>query len=214
MAEETKPAGQTPAEAAAASVAPDQVTADLLRKHAANEKLSPREYGLLGAMAKKAKNIFAGKAERGAQQTQAGNGQPSALAAVAQAEAPNNGMAPVPVNPRLVQNCTDLLITETNTFLETLITSRAKRAGATDKSASDIAAQISCPAPSKRIMVETSPQVAEALGINDRHFPLFAFFGALTLWGSNAALTVVELGKLEKKLKAITEKKPEPAKAP
>lgn len=49
MGNETQPSGHPLREAAAAAVAPDPVTAGLLAKHSAGEKLSQAEYGKLGA---------------------------------------------------------------------------------------------------------------------------------------------------------------------
>jgi hypothetical protein len=212
MADETNGAGSAVAAAAATAVTPDQLTADLLRRHAANEKLTPSEFGKLGAFSKKVKSIFAGKAERGAQSREAGPGQPAAVGTVAPGQASGDGLAAVPPDPRLVQDATALLLGEANKAVERFISSEARKAGADDKSHNRIVAAASLPPPAKSLMIETSPQVAALLGLRPEHFPLGVFFGALSLWGTNLTLTVMELRQMRKKEKAPAEEKTEPAK--
>ena len=50
-------------------------------------------------------------------------------------------------------------------------------------------------------MIELSPDVCEALGINPRNFPVALFFGTFGLWATDLWLIVQDL-------KAMKEKKP------
>ena len=212
MAEEIKPARPSFEQAASTAVTDDAATAELLRKHAANEKLSPREYGLLGVLAKKGKALFAGKGESAAQPNSGGNGNARTVGALAPAQASGDGLPAVPPDPRLVQNATALILSEANKAVERFIGSEARKAGADAKSETRIVAAASLPATAKNLMVETSPEVARILGLSPEHFPLGVFFGALGLWGTNLTLTVMELRELRKAPKP--EKKPEPESKP
>src|SRR6266436_1520444 len=86
-------------EAAAAAVAPDPEMASLLAKHSAGEKLSSSEYGKVGSWKQKLARLFSIKGGNGAQSAPAAPlpGQPAPMVPLAAAEAPDGGLAPVPL---------------------------------------------------------------------------------------------------------------------
>jgi hypothetical protein len=208
MAEESP---KSVAESAAAAISPDPLTAELLAKRSAGEKLSPSEYGKLGAFASKVKTIFAGKADRNAQSNQPGavNGNTAGLAASPPAQAPDNGLPVVHADPRLVQRTTAAVLTSADTIAQRYVSREARKAGADDKTVNRFVAAAALPAPTKDLMVETSPEVLAALGVDPRHYPIAVFLGGLGLWGTNLWLCVDELKALQK-----AKPKEEPKKIP
>src|SRR5437762_11413740 len=100
--------------AAAAAVAPDPLTADLLAKHSAGVKLTQPEYGKIGAFAAKVKTWF-GPARKdgapvGSPQPGPAPGHAPAVAALAPAQASDSGLAPVPIDAGLARRTTNALL--------------------------------------------------------------------------------------------------------
>lgn len=205
--------GQDVREAAAAAIAPDPLTADLLAKHSAGEKLSPAEYGRLGAWKAKLKTMFGGGksgAVPGSAQPGLGTGQPASVAALVPDPAPADGLAPVPADPRLVQRTTETILKTCDGIARRYVVSEARKAGADDKTAARFESAAALPAGAREMMVETSPDVAAAMGISPETMPIATFLGGLGLWATNLWLAVDELRRLQ----AQREKREAPRPAP
>src|SRR5579862_3867602 len=112
--EPTQPNSPGPGAAAAAAVAPDPLTAEILRKHAANEPLTPQESGKLGWW-KKQLNKFTGAAPQ-PNGPAAPTGNAPGVAAVAQNEAPADSLAPVPFERALCERTAAALLNRADAF--------------------------------------------------------------------------------------------------
>ena len=213
MAEETPGGGSTVAGAAASAVAPDPITAELLAKHAAGEKLTSQGYGKLGAWAAKAKTVFRGKAPApgagsGSAQPPPGNGKPASLAPLAPGQAPADGLPAVPPDPRVVQRTTESIIKAVDGIARRKVVNEARKAGADDRTANRFDSAAGVPVAARDMMVETSPDVAAALGIDPKSYPIATFLGGLGLWATNLWLCLDELRAMRPPAP-----KPEPAAA-
>jgi hypothetical protein len=222
MAEETQSDRSAVAGAAAATVAADTTTAELLAKYAAGEKLSPQQYGKVGAWKAKLKAVFTGKG--GAPGPGAGPAQPGAapgnalgVGTMAPAEAPGNGLPVVPPDPRVVQRTTESIIKALDGIARRKIVTEARKTAndrglapeQVDRTAARFDSAASVPVAAKDMMVETSPDVAAALGIDPKSYPIATFLGGLGLWSTNLWLCMDEL-----KAMRPAQPKPEPAAAP
>src|SRR5438874_13358591 len=98
--------------AAASAIAPDVVTAELLAKHAAGEKLTQPQYGKLGAWKAKLGSLFGrkGNGDAGPAQLASPAGHAAALAPLAPAEASDSGLAAVPIDAALARRCTAIVL--------------------------------------------------------------------------------------------------------
>ena len=177
-------------DAAAQAVTPDATTAAILAKHSAGEKLSPSEYGKLGAFKAGLKKLWGGgkTAEPQAKSDSPGNG-----AVVA-----SGGVVAQPLDPRLVQRTTEAILRSADTIARRYVVNEALKAGADAKAAARFDSAAALPTGPKELMVETSPEVIAALGLDPRTYPIAAFVGALGIWGTNIWLAVDELKRLQK----------------
>lgn len=220
MAEETGGPGNPVAQAAASAVCPDPVTADILARHSAGEKLTPQQYGKVGAWSAKLKAVFQGKGSPpgpGAGPAQPGPapGQPLGLGTMAAAEAPADGLPAVPPDPRVVQRTTESIIKAIDGIARRKIGTEARRTAVerglapeqADKAAARFDSAASVPVAARDMMVETSPDVAAALGIDPHSYPIATFLSGLGLWTANIWLCVDEL----KAMRPKPEPKAEPA---
>ena len=205
------------AQAAASAVAPDPITADLLAKHSAGQKLTPSEYGKLGAFKAKLKAVFGGKGGPPGPGTQpaqptAGLGHPPGVGPLAPGETSPDGLPAVPPDPRVVQRTTDAIIKAVDGIARRKIVTEARKAGADDKTANRFDSAAGVPVAAKDMMVETSPDVVAALGLDPKNYPIATFVGGLGLWATNLWLCVDELRALRPPAPK-PEPKPEPATA-
>jgi hypothetical protein len=213
MAEEALRNGSPVAQAAANAVSPDPITADLLAKHSAGQTLTPSEYGKLGAFKAKLnkfKAVFTGKGSppgsgAGPAQPPPGPGQPAGMGPLAPGEASAGGLPPVPPDPRVVQRTTESIIKAVDGIARRKIATEARKAGADDRTAARFDSAAGVPVAAKDMMVETSPDVVAALGLDPKNYPIATFMGGLGLWATNLWLCVDELRALRP-----AQPKPEP----
>ena len=195
--------------AAAASVTPDDLTAKILAKHAAGQPLTPQESGKLGWWRSQLNRLTrkpgAPGAAPGQAQPGAAGGNAVSLAAMVSGEAPADRLAPVPCDPRLVQRTTAALLKSGDNIARRYVAREARKAGADDKALGRFDSAAALPAATQELMVETSPDVLAAMGMDPRNYPMVVFFGALGLWGTNLWLCVDDLKRMqEEKKKAET----------
>ena len=202
MAEETKSGGNPAAVAAAAAVAPDPLTAELLAKHSAGEKLTPSEYGKLGAFKSGLKKLFGkgGAPGPGSQPAQPAAGAGNLLLWVPWHRAKHRLIAcSVPVDPRLAQKTTAVILNAADGVACRYIARKARGAGADDKTVASFDSASALSAPSKELMIETSPELLAQLGVDPHNYPVMTFLGGMGLWATNLWLCVDELKALQKK---------------
>lgn len=186
-----------PRAAAAAAVAPDALTASLLEKHSAGEKLSPAEYGKLGAWKARLKAVFGGKPGNGSQPAPARPGEPARLGPLAAGEAPGDGLAPVPVDPGLVQRTCAAVLGRADAFTTRWVETEARRAGAEGAALDRFRRAASLPVADRQLIVDLSPDIAAELGLDPRQAPLWIAGAVLTAHGANLWLAVSELRELQ-----------------
>jgi hypothetical protein len=203
MAEAPANDSQAVREAAAGAVAPDPLTANLLAKHSAGEKLSPAEYGKLGAFKAKLKSLVTGKPAPapgggpGPAQPAASVGPPAPVGSLAPAETADGSLAPVPADPRLVQRTTEAVLKTCDGIARRYVTREARAAGADERTVARFDSAAGLPGPAKEMMVETSPDVAALMGLSPETLPVATFLGGLGLWATNLWLAVDELRRLQ-----------------
>jgi len=181
-------------------MAPDQATAEIVRRHEAGQKLTPVEYGKLGAWKARLKGVFARKPMAAA--------TPGAVTAAAQpGEAQSDSAGPAPVDPDLVRRTTEAILKTCDSIARTWIVSEAKKAGADEATSRtfDMAAALQ-PGP-KDLMVQTSPEVLIALGVNSGNYPIAAFLTGLTVWSGSLLVAVKKLRTMaeERNVKELLE---------
>ncbi len=201
-------------EAAAAAVTPDPLTAALLAKHSAGERLSPREYGKLGAFAKRVKGWLGATGPAPAPApAPVESGTLARVVPVAGLPAPVDSLDNPPFDPGIVKRTTAAILGSGNTFACRLVTREARKAGADQAQMDRFARSASLPEDTKALMVDVSPDVLAAMGIDPSNYPLAVFFGGLGLWASNVWLCVDELRAMQKERNGHKDTKPAPAAA-
>lgn len=187
-------------EAAANAVAPDPITAELLAKHAAGEKLTQPQYGKLGAWKSKLGSLFGRKSNGDAGPAQPGPapGNASPVATVAPAEAADGGLAAVPIDAALARRCTAIVLTRLDNIAVRYVGTAARKAGVDGEALVRLERGASLSKDDKTLMVDISPDVFVALGLNPRNFPIALFVGTLGAWASDLWLAVEEIKSLKK----------------
>lgn len=201
MGEGTQPDNGEVGKAAAAAVAPDPVTADLLAKHSAGEKLSQAQYGKLGAFSARLKAFWNGKGDGspGPAVPAPGAGDAPGLAPVAPAEAPDGGLAPVPIDAGLVQRTTNAILTRFESIARRYVGNAARDAGVTGEALGRLDRAATLPKDDRALMVELSPEVFASLGVNPKHYPVAVFFGVLGFWSTDLWLAVQDIKAMKAK---------------
>jgi len=184
--------GKPLAEAAAAAITADPVTAELLRKHAAGQPLTPQESGKVGSIKAKLNKMF-GKGNPVPGPAAPGPGQPAAVASVAPGQTSDGGLAVPAVDSDIVKRTTAAVLGSCDQVAQRYIAREARKVAADDRTTNRFIAAAALPGPTKDMMVETSPDVLAALGLDPKTYPLTVFVGSLGLWASNLWLCVDEL---------------------
>lgn len=196
MAEEAPVDSGNAREAAAAAVAPDALTADLLAKHSAGEKLSPAEYGKLGAWKARLKAVFGGKSGNGAEPAPAptvATRDTARLVALPTGQATADGLAPVPIDPGLVERTTAAILNRCDAFTRRWIEGEARKAGAAGATLDRFRVAAGLPPADRQLIVDLSPDIWAELGIDPRQFPLWIAGAVLLAHAGTLWLTVDEL---------------------
>lgn len=193
-------------EAASAAVAPDPVTADLLARHSAGEKLTQPEYGKVGAWKARLKAIWNGTGKNGPavgpDQPEAVPGHAPVVAPLAPAEAPDGGLAPVPIDAALARRTTAVVLTRCESIAVRYVGNAARKVGAKSEDVARLERAAALSKDDKALMVDLAPDVCTSMGLNPRHFPVAVFFGTFGAWATDLWLAVEEI-------KASASKKPE-----
>jgi len=198
----TQPDGEALREAAASAITGDPITADLLARHSAGEKLSQSGYGKIGAMAAKAKRLFTPS-------------KPKALDPVAAAVAPNEaspgGVVSLPCDPGLSKRFTATVLRRCDAVTVRWIESEARLSGATGPTFDRFSSAAALPPDDQKMIVELSPDIFAELGIDVAKFPILAASAVLGLHVTNVWLAVDELRKMRQTAPAPPAPSPAPA---
>lgn len=185
--------GQVTGPAQGAGV-PSQELAELLRRKASGEKLTPREYGKLGG-------YYRGRKPAAVAPSMPGPSRAELLAASGAVDRPEAAIdlpAPPPVDPELVRRTTEAILKAVDGVACRWIESEALKAGADQKSADLITDQARLQDGQRAIMVETSPVLIDSLGVNSANYPIAAFFVGLVTWLLGVFGAIVGLRKIQK----------------
>jgi hypothetical protein len=186
------------AAAAAAAVTDDPETAQLLQRHAAKEKLTPQEYGKIGAFAKAKQFIFGkGSAAPGSAQPGPQTRNPAGVGPVPSGETQDSSLAPVTVDDGLAQRTTAALLRRADAFCVSYIDREAKAAGATGEIIDRIHTAAGLHRDDQKLLVELSPDVCRELGIDPSKYALFTALGVVGLHGLNLWQSIQELRELK-----------------
>jgi hypothetical protein len=206
--------GPTPAAAAAAAVSPDPLTAQLLEKHAAGEKLSPGEYGKLSWVGRKFGGFFgkSGAAPGSPQPRPPGNA--ASLAAVAPAQASAVSLAPVEIDDDLCRRVFSALLDHGDDFAVNFIERQAKLADATGESLDRFRAAARLSSNDKKLLINLAPDICRDLGIDPRRIAVYVAIGVLGFHGVNLWQCTAELKDLQKQKLALDKNPERPAATP
>ena len=209
-----KPVQPTPAASpndAAAAVAPDPITAEILRKHALHETLTPSERGKLGVhRARLAGKLGRPPGSGGGPGSR--NAPPSAglrpLAPGLAAPSTVEALPRPPVDPALVRDFFASVLGLVDSVAQTWIETKAKGVnidGPGQKAWREAVALKEVP---RRLMVDNSPAVVELLGVDAAHLPVAAFCSGLLAYVGCIWTAVSELAEIQKlKLLAARDEK-------
>ncbi len=193
--------------ASANALAPDPLTAELVAKHAAGEKLTQQQYGKVGAWKAKLRTLFSGKGngDVGPAQSAPPPGHAAPVATVAPAETSGDGLVAVPIDAALARRTTAAVLARCDSIAIRYVGNAARQVGATGETLARLERAAALSKDDKTLMIEISPDVFAALGINPRHFPVAVFLGTFGAWATDLWLAVHEI----KNLKPATNGKPE-----
>lgn len=204
-AQGTQPSFADRAKAAGSACAPDPVTAEILRKHAAGEKLSASERGKLGAYRAKISTKPNGRPPKApvanVDAQTAGQGSP-----------PANGPGAPCVDPDLIRRTTQAILQTCDQIAQRYVSGEAGKAGADKAMQAEFARAAALPDGPRELMVQTSPEVCASVGLDSGNYPVAAFLTGLSIWSANLFLVVNRLEKLQKTAQGPASPPPDPNK--
>ncbi len=190
--------------AASSALTPDPATAQLLEKFNAGEKLTQQEYGKVGAWAsikRRLEGVFAHKGQSNGGPAKSGpatgNGAP--VASLAPAQAPADTVDAEPVDASLVQRTTGAVLTRCESIARRIVSNAAREADAPAEMVARFDRAATLPKDDRALMIELSPDVAAAFGVNPRHYPIGIFLGTFGLWATDIWMAVQELKAMKEK---------------
>jgi hypothetical protein len=193
-----------PRTAAASAVSPDAVTAKLLERHEAGDKLNPQEYGKIGAFAAKRNKLFSWlnpakeRGVTGSPQPGASPGNPTGLAPVAPGQASADSLAPVEIDDDLARRTFQALLEHGDEFFVRFIEREARAAGATGETLNRFRSSAALSSNDKKLLISLAPDICRDLGINPRRLALYTAIGVLGLHSVNLWQCTQELRELRK----------------
>ena len=193
-----------------AAASPDPVTADLLAKHSAGDRLTAQEYGKLGAFKKKVANFFGAKggATPGSPQLGLAPGDAARMGAVATPEASADRLAVVPVDSGVARRVAGAVLTRSEAITVRWIERHAAKAGATGAALDRFRDAARFTVDDRALIVDLTPDVFAELGIDARKSPLITVGAVLGLHVTNLWLAVDELKELAKQRETPAPAKP------
>jgi hypothetical protein len=171
----------------ATAVVGDSLTAQILEKHAAGQKLTPSEHARLAVH----KARVAGRPWGRPPKTVGGGacgGTGATVGGAAVGASPAPGAPPsddldiAPCDPALVRATTGAILKTLDGIAQRWIETEARRIGADKDTARELGSSVALDDGPRTLMVDTSPAVFESLGINATNFPVYAFCSGLVAW--------------------------------
>jgi hypothetical protein len=229
MAETPLPNGQPDSVGQSDAVAPDSVTAEIMRRHAAKERLTPQEYGKLGAFRSRLARLgqkLVGNPSPGVPGPQPASGPVPlapggpALGGADPAETQGDGLADIGIDENLVRNTTSGILSALDETAQAMITAAAYEAGADEGTALKLEKAVALRPGQKSIMVETSPAAVAAMGVDPKKFAVGAFLSAFSTYGITVLSAVAQLRRARAEMlkpapgPAKSQDRPAPAEAP
>ncbi len=203
------PSNPSPQATAAATVTPDPVTAEILRKHTAGEKLTAREGGLLGVWKRKLKGaVGMGTPERPRENPFAPTAVPIRVGTIPPSETPDLGLNPVDVDAGFARRTAIVGLNKCDTVTKAWLTRKARAAGAEGNELSDLVAAGGFSGDDKQLLGDLAPDICAELGINPRKSPLIVAGAIVAAHATSIALAVMRLNELTEK-KVVADKKRE-----
>lgn len=187
---------------AATSVTPDERTASILARHQRGEKLTPSEGGVLGQFKKKLKAALGGAPVPS--DPPARPVSPSPVVPVS----PSPGSLPsVPPSPGLVRGTVKSLVESANEIAKRKLMRTAQSARANQQTLDALRGKEVIGEDRRTLIVNTSPEAFEAMGITDgKAVALAAFWGTLGLCGLDFWQALDELKELTRRNEAAVRK--------
>ncbi len=190
----------TPQHAAARSVTPDAVTADILRRHAAGQKLTPSEGGKLGAFKRKLKSALGvGSPERPEPNPFSASAVRIPVAHVAPPEASHGGLPLVPVDAGFARRTAIVTLNKLDGVAAAWITREARAANITGNDLSNLTSKASLANDDKQLIGDLAPDICAELGIDPRKSPLIVAGAVLAAHGASLFMAVMEIREMKEK---------------
>ena len=190
----------TPQHAAAAAVSPDPVTADILRRHAAGQKLTPSEGGKLGAFKRKLKSALGvGAPERVEPNPFSASAVRIPVASVASAETSLGGLPPVPVDAGFARRTALVTLNKFDAVTSAWITREARSANITGNTLADLTSKASLAGDDKNLIADLAPDICAELGVDPRKSPLIVAGAVLAAHGASLLMAVMEIREMKEK---------------
>lgn len=190
----------TPQHAAATAISPDPVTADILRRHAAGQKLTPSEGGKLGAFKRKLKSALGvGSPERPEPNPFSPSAVRIPVASVASVETSIGGLPPVPVDAGFARRTAIVTLNKLDGVASAWLTREARAANITGNALADLTSKASLANDDKQLIGDLAPDICAELGIDPRKSPLLVAGAVLAAHGASLLMAVMEIREMKEK---------------
>lgn len=191
-------------------VSADFETEELLRRHAAGEKLTPQQYGKVGnyrAKLNRAAGKAPGRPPASRNTGEAPTDQPSAPDAASEAEPPIPGPVEALACPDAasdsVRRCFAAMLQACDEITQNVVRSAATSKGLPEKACNRISSAAGLPPALRNAMAETSPDLCAALNIKAEKMPLAVWAGGVSAWAVCLTRAIMEI-------KSLADSKPAP----
>jgi hypothetical protein len=180
----------------------DELVSALLAKRGRGEKLSAAEHGKLGAWSAKTGSKLPGRPPKPPL-------VPAALPPGPAAGLPQGPAGPLgdPASDSIVKDTTAAILATVDSLAVGYIESAARDAGADQARAEKLAGSCKLQDEAKRLMVDTSPAVAAAFGVDVRHYPIGAFAAGACMYVGGIGMVIKELRDMKRQQLAMERKR-------
>lgn len=180
--------------------------AELLRRRNQGEKLSHRENGRVG-------NYYRRMGLRSGARPRPPAPAPSLVEPgpsqdpnpLVSDQGPGPGSSAAVVDPQIVRDTTEAILTSLSEVGSSYIEGQALEAGMQPDNSARIGKLVALKDGPKAVLVATSPQVLESLGVDPGNYPLTAAGSMLALWMGQFALAVREIRAYRNELRKQTD---------
>lgn len=186
------------ASAPTGAITPDPVTAEIIRKHTAGQKLTPSEGGKLGAFRRKLKSVVGlGAAESAGQNPFAATAGGASLGGVAAVEATAGGLPAVPVDDGIARRAVVATLTKISIVEKRWLTREARAVGLGGNALADLVGAAGFTADDTQLIGDLAPDICAELGLDPRQSPLLVAGAILAAHGCSLLMAVTQLRELK-----------------